>query len=370
MGVIDVGGFPAKFGRWNTARTILGNWNAANDTGYINYVEIQLDLYSATASKIGTFSGSGTSWDDRDYENTGAITQGSKQTLSGLDITISSGDIMGFYSADGSIAYGNQTGGYLLDVSGDKFGSGSATYSSNTNVTVLLYATGISPVAPTVSTQEESDVTYNSMTGNGTVTADGDSDLTERGICYKIGTSGDPTTADSTVHDHTNAEGAFTQSLVSLAEGTSYRLRAYAINAIGTGYGATVQARTLWQARAASVIIGVVSSASRLTASIRNAATLIGNLVSAVYGQSATISSSVIIGVVVNAVMRTSSSVYVGVATTASRIVAYTRSATLSIGEIVSATKIYGSVKTASVIIGILATASRIIGYIRSSSNL
>lgn len=102
-----------------------------------------------------------------------------------------------------------------------------------------------SAVAPTVTTQAVSDVMPTSATGNGNVTATGGASVTRRGFCYKAGTSGDPTTSDSTAYDDgTFSTGAYTKSITSLSGGTGYRVRAYAVNSVGTSYGDTVQLTT------------------------------------------------------------------------------------------------------------------------------
>lgn len=102
------------------------------------------------------------------------------------------------------------------------------------------------PTAPTVTTQNASSITTTSFTGNGNITATGGANATRRGFCYKVGTSGDPTTADSVAYDDGDfGTGAFTKSITGLSAGTSYRVRAYAVNSAGTSYGATVQVETL-----------------------------------------------------------------------------------------------------------------------------
>lgn len=99
-------------------------------------------------------------------------------------------------------------------------------------------------VAPTVSTQAASSVEATTATGNGNISSNGGGTITEKGVCYMTGTSGDPTTANGTFHDHVDSTGAFTESMTGLSSGTSYRVRAYAINSAGTGYGTTVQMLT------------------------------------------------------------------------------------------------------------------------------
>lgn len=98
---------------------------------------------------------------------------------------------------------------------------------------------------PTVSTQAASSVESTTTTGNGTIDATGGATVTRRGFCYMVGTSGDPTTADSVAYDDGSfSTGAYTKGLTGLSPGTSYRVRAYAVNSAGTGYGATVQILT------------------------------------------------------------------------------------------------------------------------------
>ncbi len=99
-------------------------------------------------------------------------------------------------------------------------------------------------VAPTVTTQAVSSVTNNSCTGNGNITVTGGdaTAVTRRGFCYKTGTTGDPTTADSVAYDNgAFGTGAYTKSITGLTVNTDYRVRAYAVNSAGTSYGDTVQ---------------------------------------------------------------------------------------------------------------------------------
>lgn len=116
--------------------------------------------------------------------------------------------------------------------------SGGYAYGSEVSFTTTA-------VAPTVTTQNCSSVTFNSATGNGNITATGGASVSRRGFCYKVGTSGDPTTSDSTAYDDgTFGTGAYTKGLTGLSASTDYRVRAYAVNSVGTSYGTTVQLTT------------------------------------------------------------------------------------------------------------------------------
>jgi hypothetical protein len=101
-------------------------------------------------------------------------------------------------------------------------------------------------VAPTVTTQSADQIATTSIRGNGNITDTGGENCTRRGFCYKVGTSGDPTISDSVAYDDGSfGTGAFTKSITGLTPGTSYRVRAYAVNSEGTSYGTTVSVKTL-----------------------------------------------------------------------------------------------------------------------------
>ena len=101
------------------------------------------------------------------------------------------------------------------------------------------------PVVPTVTTSACSGTTNNQTTGNGNITATGGANATRRGFCYMVGDSGDPDTGDSTVYDDGDfGTGAFQKDITGLSAGTSYRVRAYAVNSAGTAYGSSVTVLT------------------------------------------------------------------------------------------------------------------------------
>lgn len=94
---------------------------------------------------------------------------------------------------------------------------------------------------PTVETAQITAVTINSATGGVNVTDDGDSQISSLGLCYST-TNIEPTTADSK-KSATNG----VVNLTGLTSGTSYYVRAYAINKTGTGYGQVVRFTTTFE---------------------------------------------------------------------------------------------------------------------------
>lgn len=94
---------------------------------------------------------------------------------------------------------------------------------------------------PVVTTAAVANVSANSATGGGNVTADGGSVVTARGVCWS--TTENPTVNDSHTTDGSGV-GNFNSNITGLTANTTYYVRAYATNAIGTAYGESVSITT------------------------------------------------------------------------------------------------------------------------------
>ena len=88
---------------------------------------------------------------------------------------------------------------------------------------------------PTVTTSAPSEVTQSSVLCGGVVTSDGSVQLTACGVCWS--THHFPTIADAHTENDLSVS-AFTSHVTGLAHHTTYYVRAYASNSIGTTYGA------------------------------------------------------------------------------------------------------------------------------------
>ncbi|TAL80457.1 MAG: hypothetical protein EPN88_01205, partial [Bacteroidetes bacterium] len=94
---------------------------------------------------------------------------------------------------------------------------------------------------PTVTTTSVTSITTNSASSGGNVTSQGSSSVTSRGVCWS--TNQNPTVADNKTTDGTGT-GSFTSSITGLSPNTTYYLRAYATNSVGTSYGSQVSFTT------------------------------------------------------------------------------------------------------------------------------
>ena len=100
---------------------------------------------------------------------------------------------------------------------------------------------GDSLEAPTVTTQSLASITMNTASGGGQIVSDGGSPVVQRGVAY--GTVPLPDLNQPYTMNGTGI-GSFSSALLNLTPNTTYNVRAYATNAIGTSYGNLVSFTT------------------------------------------------------------------------------------------------------------------------------
>ena len=92
------------------------------------------------------------------------------------------------------------------------------------------------PTIPVLATTAISNITLTSVCCGGNIISDGGRPITSRGICWSKKNT--PTIFDSITTDGSGSDN-FTSNISSLTANTTYYLRAYATNSIGTAYGNT-----------------------------------------------------------------------------------------------------------------------------------
>jgi len=95
---------------------------------------------------------------------------------------------------------------------------------------------------PVLSTSAVSDIIVTTAIGGGSITSQGGSAVTARGICWS--TNPTPNTLNSKTTNGSGV-GAFSSSITGLTVGVTYYVRAYATNSFGTAYGNEVTFRSL-----------------------------------------------------------------------------------------------------------------------------
>jgi hypothetical protein len=106
-----------------------------------------------------------------------------------------------------------------------------------------MFTTLVIPVLPAVTTTEITNVGLTTATGGGNVIFDGGAPLIARGVCWS--TSANPTTVDYITTDGSGT-GTFISALSGLMSNTTYYVRAYATNSVGTSYGGEMSFLTLY----------------------------------------------------------------------------------------------------------------------------
>lgn len=111
-------------------------------------------------------------------------------------------------------------------------------YSFNSAGKSLTYSNEVScstKRTPELTTNDITSITSNSAISGGTISFDGGTSITERGIVWSV--SPGPNKETSTSVSSGTGIGAFTSSLSNLSSNTKYYVRSYAINSFGTSYG-------------------------------------------------------------------------------------------------------------------------------------
>jgi uncharacterized protein (TIGR02145 family) len=96
---------------------------------------------------------------------------------------------------------------------------------------------------PKVTTSAITGITDKAATGGGNVISDGGLTVVSRGVCWS--TSHNPTVINNKTQDGSGM-GSFVSTLSSLADQTTYYVRAYAANSNGVGYGEEKSFKTLY----------------------------------------------------------------------------------------------------------------------------
>lgn len=117
-------------------------------------------------------------------------------------------------------------------------------YISNGTETVYGKEISFSTVSAsqlTLITAAVTSIALTTATSGGNITSEEGASVTTRGVCWNTATN--PTIANSITSDGTGS-GSFVSNLTSLLPGTTYHVRAYATNSVGTAYGNDVSFTT------------------------------------------------------------------------------------------------------------------------------
>ncbi|MDA3906001.1 MAG: fibrobacter succinogenes major paralogous domain-containing protein [Bacteroidales bacterium] len=135
------------------------------------------------------------------------------------------------------------------------------TYAQGTVYGSQLSITTLQTQKPVVSTKDITNISIHTATGGGEVTQDGGLTVTQRGIVWS--TNQDPTlTSNIGMTSDGAGIGIFTSNITNLSEGSTYYVKAYATNSIGTAYGSQATFTTLAVPVLTTATISAINSTS------------------------------------------------------------------------------------------------------------
>jgi len=128
----------------------------------------------------------------------------------------------------------------------------------------IFFTTSAAATIPVLTTTAISAITTATATSGGNVSADGGSAVTAKGVCWS--TSSGATVALATRTSNGTGTGSFISNITGLAASTTYYVRAYATNGVGTGYGTEFSFTTTAQATIPVLSTSAISSINTSTA--------------------------------------------------------------------------------------------------------
>lgn len=127
---------------WGVSSTAVEQSNPANGTGAITSVEVWFASNGSNV-EVATFDeGASNVLSTRDSETLGSVTAGSKQTFSGLDMDVETGDYLGLYGTAGNIERTNSGGTGIWYKTGDQIPCTSETFTDYSGRIISLYGEG------------------------------------------------------------------------------------------------------------------------------------------------------------------------------------------------------------------------------------
>lgn len=109
-----------------------------------------------------------------------------------------------------------------------------ATNNKGTGYGDIISFTTLPATTPILTTSDLTNITHTTAVSGGNIASDGGSPVIKRGVCWSI--NANPTITDNQTSDGTG-NGSFVSNLTGLLSGTTYYLRSFATNSLGTSYG-------------------------------------------------------------------------------------------------------------------------------------
>ena len=140
---------------------------------------------------------------------------------------------------------GSGTGTFSSSITGLQSGTAYYVRAYATNSVGTAYGSQVSFTtfsAPSLTTTNVNNISNITASSGGNISSDGGATVTSRGVCWS--TSQNPTVSLSSITNDGSGTGTFSSWITGLQSSTTYYVRAYATNSVGTAYGSQVSFTT------------------------------------------------------------------------------------------------------------------------------
>jgi hypothetical protein len=220
----------------NTKYYVRAYATNSSGTGYGD--EVSFTTIAATAPTLTTTSISSISY--RSSSSGGQITSDGNAPITEKGIVWSTTTAPTYETNSGKTSNGTGTGNFSSNLSNLQPGTTYYVRAFAKNAGAIGYGdeksfSTLPLIVPVLTTTQISEITSTTAKSGGTITDDGGTSITAKGICWS--TSPNPTIQLSTKTLNGTGTATFIGDLASLTLHVTYYVRGYATNSTGTGYG-------------------------------------------------------------------------------------------------------------------------------------
>ncbi len=229
----------------------------------VGQTQMQIDWANGSGAKRAVFvkqttTGSASPVDSTTYACDARFTMGAQAGTGWYCVYNGTGTTVTVTWLNANTTYRTMVTEYNGIAANELYNTSTATNNPNNQTTLPIVS------KPTVTTEAATGLLATSATGNGTITATGGANATNRGViwcpypCSSLTIGGTNVTNVSEIGDF--GTGSFTASLISLSANVRYVAQAHATNSAGTNYGSQVEFWTAAQVPAAPTVGGATAS--------------------------------------------------------------------------------------------------------------
>ena len=211
----------------------------SEERSFTTLLDVQLPTLSTSTitqiTETSAVAGGNVTGDGNASVTERGVVYSTNQNPTTADTKVAAGSGMGSFTCNLTDLQPNTTyyvRAYATNEKGTAYGE-EVSFTTNKNI-----------VLPSITTNVITQITETSAVAGGNVTSDGNASVTERGVVYSTNPNPVITNLYNTIKPCGSGTGSFTCDLTNLQPNTTYYVRAYATNSMGTAYGEEVSFTT------------------------------------------------------------------------------------------------------------------------------